>query len=75
MKLWNQFIKSCTVIADRSIPERCMAFIKTYAVKLKTNDLRQELSLHLHNLWDHGVISSDHVVEYMAEFDSTGDWV
>lgn len=70
MKLWNPFIKSNTVIADRSIPERCMAFIHTHYAVLKTNQLRQELVLHLHNLWDHGLVSSDHIVECMMEYDS-----
>jgi len=70
MKLWNQFTKSVTVIADRSIPERCIAFIRAHAAMLKANDLRQELTLHMHNLWDHGLVSSDHVVECMMEYDS-----
>lgn len=75
MKLWNHFAHSHTIIADRSMPERCLAFIKEHAVKLKAEDLRQELVLHLHNLWDHGVVSSDDVVACMMEYDSTGDWV
>ena len=70
MKLWNPFIKSNIVLADKSIPNRCMAFIRAKYVELKKQNLRQELVLHLHNLWDHGLVSSDHIVDFLLEYDS-----
>lgn len=70
MKLWNSFIKSNIVIADKSIPKRCMAFIRANHAELKKQKLRQELVSHLHNLWDHGLVSSDHIIECMLEYDS-----
>jgi hypothetical protein len=70
MKLWNSFIKSNIVIADKSIPKRCMAFIRANHAELKKQKLRQELVSHLHNLWDHGLVSSDHIIECTLEYDS-----
>jgi hypothetical protein len=70
LKLWNGFIKSHTLIADRSIPGRCMEFIRAHASYLNENDLRQDLTLHLFNLCDNGLVSSLHVVECMMEYDT-----
>lgn len=75
MKLWNEFMHSHTVVPEHRMFERCMTFIRTYAVKMKAKNLREELCHHLHNLWDAGMISSDHIVECMQEFDKAGDWV
>lgn len=70
LKLWNGFIQSHTLISDFSIPGRCMDFVRAYANDLNANDLRQDLTLHLYNLWDNGLVSSLHIVECMMEYDS-----
>jgi VEFS-Box of polycomb protein len=70
LKLWNGFIQSHTLISDFSIPGRCMDFVRAYANDLNANDLRQDLTLHLYNLWDNGLVSSSHIVECMIEYDS-----
>jgi hypothetical protein len=70
LKLWNGFIQSHTLISDFSIPGRCMDFVRAYASYLNANDLRQDLTLHLYNLWDNGLVSSLQIVECMMEYDS-----
>jgi hypothetical protein len=47
-----------------------MAFIRAKYAELKKQKLRQELVSHLHNLWDHGLVSSDHIIECMLQYDS-----
>lgn len=69
MRLWNQFIKCHTVLSDRSIPKRCMSFVRHIGQTLVTHELRQELLLHLFNLWDSGLLSSQHIEACMAEYD------
>ena len=71
LKTWNGFIQSHTLISDASIPGRCMEFVQTYASYLNENDLRQDLTLHLYNLWDNGLLSSMHILQCMMEYDSS----
>lgn len=70
MKLWNQFIKSHTIVSDGDLPDRCVAFITSYLNEMRKLDLRQNLLLHLFNLWDSGLVSSAHVLCCMEEYDS-----
>ncbi|KAL7538221.1 hypothetical protein ACHAXR_009031 [Thalassiosira sp. AJA248-18] len=69
MKLWNRFIKSKHVIADRHVPRKCHEFILEHGKQLREGGLRLNLLLHLFNLWDSGVISSDRILSSMAMFD------
>lgn len=62
-------MKSNIVLSDKSIPKRCMDFIRANYAELKKQKLRQELVLHLHNLWDHGLVSSDNITECLLEYD------
>jgi len=70
MKLWNRFIKSTHVIADRDVPEKCRDFILSHRKQLLNAGLRLNLLLHLFNLWDSGVISSDRILYCMSMFDA-----
>jgi hypothetical protein len=69
MKLWNRFIKSNHIIADRDIPVKCHEFILMYRKQLNAG-LRLNLLLHLFNLWDSGVISSNRIAHCMSTLDS-----
>jgi len=69
MKLWNRFIKCQHVIADRDIPRKVETFILMNRDKLKGADLRNNLLLHLTNLWDCGLISNNRLSTCMAMYD------
>ncbi|KAL3771697.1 hypothetical protein ACHAWO_008339 [Cyclotella atomus] len=69
MQMWNRFIKSHIVIADREIPGKCQEFIRTHINELKSGEMRSNLLLHLMNLWDSGVVSSDRILACMNQFD------
>jgi hypothetical protein len=68
-KLWNRFLKSHCVIADHIIPSKCLEFVKANSNDLMQHDLRQHLLLHLMGFWDHGLISSSHLLNIMVEYD------
>ena len=69
MQMWNRFIKSHVVIADRSIPGKCMDFISAHLRELREGEMRNNLLLHLTNLWDAGVISSARIAACMELYD------
>mmetsp|Transcript_14136 Transcript_14136/g.20905 ORF Transcript_14136/g.20905 Transcript_14136/m.20905 type:complete len:128 (-) Transcript_14136:577-960(-) len=69
MKLWNRFIKCHTVIPDSVIPGKCMDFIRLFATELFENDLRSQFLLHLFNLWDHQLVSSEHILKSLRLYD------
>jgi hypothetical protein len=71
MKLWNRFIKSNHLIADRDVPEKCHEFILIHRKQLLDAGLRLNLLLHLFNLWDSGVISSNRILHCMSMFDAS----
>jgi hypothetical protein len=70
MKLWNRFIKSNHIIADRDVPLKCQEFILMHRKQLLNAGLRLNLLLHLFNLWDSGVISSNRILHCMSMFDA-----
>ena len=70
MKLWNRFIKSNHLIADRDMPAKCHEFIVIHRKQLLNAGLRLNLLLHLFNLWDSGVISSNRILHCMSMFDA-----
>jgi hypothetical protein len=69
MNLWNRFIKCHHVIADRDIPRKVESFIVMNREKLREGDLRTNLLLHLTNLWDESLISSNRISSCMAIYD------
>lgn len=71
LTIWNRFIKSNHVIGDRDMPGKCHQFILTHRNQLIDAGLRLQLLLHLFNLWDAGVISSNRIRHCMALFDGT----
>ncbi|KAL7470906.1 hypothetical protein ACHAXS_011204 [Conticribra weissflogii] len=66
MNLWNVFIKSHCVIADRDIPGKCKEFIRKYKKHIIDEGLRTNVLLHLFNLWDDGVMSSGNILVCMS---------
>ena len=83
MKLWNRFIKCHHVIADRDIPRKVESFIASHRDKLKESELRNQTLLHLLNLLDFGLISSNFLTVCMMMYDDgvmpcsvdNNDWV
>jgi len=73
--LWNRFMKSHIIIADSSIPFKCLEFILKISQELSAFNLRQNLVLHLFNLWDNGLLSSLHVFQLIKYFDKINDRV
>jgi len=69
MSQWNNYIISHTVVSDRSIPYQCMQFIETEGEKLIKTDSRRNLLLNLFNLWDNGIISSEHIINCTEVYD------
>lgn len=83
MKLWNRHIKCHHVIADRDIPQKVESFIASHRDKLKEGELRNQTLLHLLNLLDFGLISSNFLTVCMIMYDDgvmpcsvdNNDWV
>jgi hypothetical protein len=69
MQMWNRFIKCHIVVADRDIPEKCQEFIRSHIKELKAGGMRKNLLLHLMNLWDSGVISSNRILACLSLYD------
>jgi len=57
------------VIADRDIPRKVESFIVMNREKLREGDLRINLLLHLSNLWDASLISSNRISSCMTIYD------
>lgn len=70
MKMWNCFIKSDHIIADRDVPRKCHEFVLKYQEELRDGGLRLNLLLHLFNLWDSGVVSENRILSCMTIFDA-----
>ena len=73
MQMWNRFIRSHIVIADKDIPGKCKEFVSSHIKELKAGEMRNNLLLHLMNLWDSGVISRDLLLHLMDVWDSGDD--
>lgn len=69
MKMWNRYIKCTHVIGDRDMPGKCHEFVAQHKKQLHEGGLRLNLLLHLFNLWDSGVISSNRILSCMSLFD------
>ena len=69
MMQWNSYIKSHNLIPDSDIPQKCLQFIQSCAHKVSSISFRNNLLLHLFNLWDNGIISSKHIALCMDIYD------
>jgi len=69
MNLWNKFMKSHTVVADRSISQKCREFIVSHHNQISDINLRKHLLLHLINLWDNGILFSSSILSLMKLYD------
>jgi len=72
-KLWNRYMKSHSVIADRDIPMKCSEFVRLHGKQVMDLGLRQELLLHFSGFWDNGIISSTHLMTLMGDADKYQD--
>ena len=70
MKIWNRFIRKHTTIPDRDLPVKCMEFITAHGHSLMDLNLRQNLILHLFNLWDSRILSASHIISCISAYDS-----
>jgi hypothetical protein len=61
------------VIPDGEVAGMCLTFIRTRIDQLQ--GLRQELLMHLINLWETRLIGSRHVSEYMALYDELNETI
>jgi len=69
MNLWNRFIRSHTVIADSTVPTKCMDFIIAHHKVLIMGQLRAQVLAHCMNLWDNRLLSSSHIYRLMKRYD------
>lgn len=69
IKIWNKFMRSSTIAVDMKVPSKCLEFIRSHASKIGEENLRNEVTLHLLNLWDNKLISQYHVVFCTREMD------
>lgn len=69
MNVWNRFMESHSVTADRVVPVKCKNFLTTYHAMLIKEELRDQFLLHLMNLWDNRLIPSRVIVALMKLFD------
>jgi len=68
MVLWNDFIRSDTIIPANTIPQKNLIFIEQYAAKIKRENMEEHLLLHLCNLYDEGLVSGDHIAGCMEHY-------
>lgn len=62
LKRWNLHImQNCRYKSDLKIPSACYHFIEDYGHEILAKKLYKNLTLHLANLYDYGLLSSDDV--------------
>mmetsp|Transcript_62832 Transcript_62832/g.185557 ORF Transcript_62832/g.185557 Transcript_62832/m.185557 type:complete len:264 (+) Transcript_62832:1019-1810(+) len=75
MKIWNMFMKSHIITADKDFPQKCTEFVSAHGRKLVRLNLRQNLMLHLFNLWDSRLLSPSHILSCISAYDSIQETV
>jgi len=68
MHLWNAYVRSDTVIRNKSIPQLCLRFVETHAKDIQQAGLAEQLPSHLFCLWEEGLINRDHLAVCMDQF-------
>lgn len=68
MHLWNAFVRSDTIIGAKSMPQKCLDFVEAHATHIRHAGIDEQLTWHLVNLWDEGLISSDHMSVCLDHF-------
>ena len=61
MLLWNNFVRSDTIIPAKRIPQICLDFIEQHYETIRDEGIDSTLPWHLVNLWDEGLISGEHL--------------
>jgi hypothetical protein len=67
--MWNRFVYSNTALADSEIPKLCTNFVLKYRDEICRQKLRDQLLLHLMNLWDNQLLSWKMIIDLMYVFD------
>lgn len=62
--------KLVAVVADKNVVGICEKFVRARKEQLKAMDGRVVLMQHFFNLWDTGLIGSEHLARFMEIFDS-----
>ena len=75
MNLWNRFMESHTVVADTMLPDKCEDFLGQFHGVLIEKDLRHHFLLHLLNLWDNQLISSNRIMMLMKSYEKYETYV
>lgn len=66
--MWNRYIRSDCVIADRDVPSKALAFIKKYTGELL--HAREKLLMLLTLFCEQRAIPADHIVTCMETYDA-----
>lgn len=69
MKIWNLFCMKQNYITDAHIPLACLQFVQERGEEILENNLKNNLALHLVNLYDFSLIHPTVIVRSMAELD------
>ena len=72
MKMWNHYIFYNKVYADRLLPQTSMAFAKAHARDIIQMGLRDNFLMHMINMWDYALITSDVISDCMVCVDKVG---
>jgi len=56
-KIWNHYIRSHPIRADRDVVESCEEFVREHGCRLASPALRDMFMLHAFNLWRHALPS------------------
>jgi hypothetical protein len=67
--MWNRFVHSNTALADSHIPKLCANFVSKYRDEIIRQHLRDQLLLHLMNMWDNQLLSWKMIIDLMYFFD------
>lgn len=71
MLSWNLYLHDHPCLSDEHVSQRCIDFAAAQAKELQaSSDLRRCFMVHLINLWEFDIVSSDLVDACMASIDS-----
>jgi len=71
MKMWNRFIFYNKIFADYQVASRCVDFANAHGLELLQKNLRENFMLHLINMWDFALITSDTIAKCMVIVDQS----
>ena len=75
MKLWNRHVHCVRIYADHNIPYACEKFTQQYGDVIVAKGLRDNLLLHLLNMWATSLVGADTIYTCMAHIDHNIDCI